>query len=199
MELLASGAPSLMPMRPKVIAVGNEGPFTSRSPGNYANVLSVGAMNQSDQVADFSSSQQFNRADGPLVPDLAAPGVGVLSCIPNGGYAEMDGSSMATPHIAGLAALLLGASPNATISQVEQAIFGSCKRPATMPQPRANRGVPNAVGAFELLTGTQLAAVVAIAPLPHRRPKRRLVAKTVRRPGMMPIAARRARRKRGPK
>ena len=52
-----------------VIAVGNEGPTTSRSPGNYTNVLSVGAMDGSDEVADFSGSQRFNRPDDPLVPD----------------------------------------------------------------------------------------------------------------------------------
>src|SRR5204863_1085458 len=99
-------------------AVGNEGPNTSRSPGNYANVLSIGAMDDRDRVADFSSSQRFQRDTNPLVPDLVGPGVGVLSCIPNNGYAEMDGSSMATPHIAGLAALLLQASPDATADQL---------------------------------------------------------------------------------
>ncbi|MCR5877666.1 S8 family serine peptidase [Phenylobacterium sp. J367] len=62
-----------------VIAVGNEGPNTSRSPGNYANVLSVGAMDSADHVAAFSGSQTFNRIDDPLVPDLVAPGVDVVS------------------------------------------------------------------------------------------------------------------------
>ena len=46
-----------------VIAVGNEFSNTSRSPGNYANVLSVGAIDKNDIVADFSSSQKFNRSD----------------------------------------------------------------------------------------------------------------------------------------
>jgi subtilisin family serine protease len=152
-----------------VIAVGNEGPDTSRSPGNYANVLSVGALDRGDIVADFSSSQKFNRAEDPLVPDLVAPGVGVLSCIPNGRYAEMDGSSMATPHMAGLAALLFQAKPNATIDEVERAILGSCQRPAGMIADRGNRGVPDAVRAFELLTGTQLPAAAAAAAAPRRQ------------------------------
>ena len=60
-----------------VIAVGNEGPATSRSPGNYVNVLSIGAADSSDRVADFSGSQTFNRPGDPLVPDLVAPGVDV--------------------------------------------------------------------------------------------------------------------------
>ncbi len=137
-----------------VIAVGNEFAGTSRSPGNYANVLSVGACNQQDQVADFSSSQQFAREDDPLVPDLVAPGVAVLSCAPGDNYYESDGTSMATPHIAGLAAVLLQARPDASALDLETAILGSCARAGTMPLERANRGIPDAAKALSLLTGT---------------------------------------------
>jgi subtilisin len=49
-----------------VIAIGNEGPDTSRSPGNYPNVLSVGACTEDDLVADFSSSQRMARQQDPL-------------------------------------------------------------------------------------------------------------------------------------
>jgi subtilisin len=178
-----------------VIAVGNEGAETSRSPGNYANVLSVGAMDNSEHVADFSGSQQFRRPDNPLVPDLVAPGVAVLSCIPKGKYAEMDGSSMATPHLAGLAALLLGAKPDATIAQLEQAIRGSCQRPANMPQPRANRGVPDAVKAFELLTGSTLPAGVSVRLPTRRRPEKVAARRARKRPVIRKIAAGRERRR----
>lgn len=144
-----------------VIAIGNEGPNTSRSPGNYANVLSVGAVDQNDVVADFSGSQTFNRSDDPLVPDLVAPGVGVISCGPTGGYVAMDGTSMATPHVAGLAALLLQAKPGATADELEAAIFASCSLPPNMFKERGNRGVPDAVAAFTKLTGNPLPAVAA--------------------------------------
>jgi subtilisin family serine protease len=127
-----------------VFAVGNEGPNTSRSPGNYAEALSVGAFDSSDAVADFSSSQTFVRKVDPIVPDLVGPGVQVFSCIPGNKYALFDGSSMATPHIAGLAALLLEAVPTATVDQLEAAIFASCSRPSKMNAARANRGVPDA-------------------------------------------------------
>jgi subtilisin family serine protease len=177
-----------------IIAVGNEGPGTSRSPGNYANVLSVGAMDEFDNIPDFSSSQQFNRPNSPLVPSLVAPGVKVLSCIPGSKFAEMDGTSMATPHVAGIAALLMGAKRDATIDQIEEAILGSCQRPATMPQSRANRGVPDAVAAFRLLTGTDLAAIAVISP---RGPRKTPARKRVRTPAPHRIAAGRRRRKRG--
>jgi subtilisin len=142
-----------------VIAVGNEGPRNSRSPGNYHNVLSVGAIDAGDRVADFSCSQNFDRPDDPLVPDIVGPGVAILSSVP-GGFAEMDGTSMATPHIAGLAALLLQAKPNATTNDLEQAILKACSRPPGMPANRANRGIPDAVVAFTQLTGQALPTAI---------------------------------------
>jgi subtilisin family serine protease len=134
-----------------VFAVGNEGPGVSRYPGNYAEALSVGASDSTGAVADFSGSQRFLRKSDPLVPDLVAPGVGVISCVPNNSYMEMDGTSMATPHIAGLAAVLMSARPNRTINEVEDAIFKSCSRTKKMTADRANRGLPDAVKALGFL------------------------------------------------
>jgi subtilisin len=161
-----------------VFAVGNEGVNTSRSPGNYANVLSVGAMDASDDVPDFSGSEQFNRPVNPLCPALVAPGVEILSCVPGGKYKIMDGSSMATPHIAGLAALLLQARPTATADDLERAIVGSCTLPAGMPQARGSHGVPDAVRAYELLKGSPLPVAAAAAVTRGRVAKRGVRGKT---------------------
>lgn len=134
-----------------VMAVGNEGPGTSRSPGNYAEALSVGAHDRRWSVAGFSSSQRFKRRREAIVPDLVGPGVDVISAKPRSGYQFMSGTSMATPHIAGLAALLMEAKPQATIDDVERAIFKSCDIRAGMIAERANRGAPDAVRALSLL------------------------------------------------
>ena len=141
-----------------IVAVGNEGPGTSRSPGNYPNVLSVGAVDSSSAVWDDSSSQRFNRPAAPLVPALVAPGVAILSAKPGGGYQMLDGSSMATPHVTALAALLMQAKSDATADQIEQAIYASCRLRSGMSPERANRGLPDAVEALAVLTGTRLAA-----------------------------------------
>jgi len=138
-----------------VFAVGNEGPGTSRSPGNYAQSLSIGAIDAKAKIASFSSSQKFVRTDDPIVPDIVAPGVNVISAKPGGGFQAMDGTSMATPHVAGLAALLLEAKPNATASEVESALFASSTL-GSISSVRGNRGFPDAVRAFTVLTGITL-------------------------------------------
>lgn len=136
-----------------VMAVGNEGAGTSRSPGNYSEVLSVGAVDEAGHVVDFSSSQRFKRRKDAIVPDLVAPGAGIIAARPGGGFQLMDGTSMATPHVAGLAALLFESKPDASAAVVENAIFGSCDRPPGMAPERGNRGMPNGPRAVELLGG----------------------------------------------
>jgi subtilisin len=134
-----------------VFAVGNEGPGTSRYPGNYAETLSVGAIDSAGAVADFSSSQRFKRKKDPIVPDLVGPGVDIVSCVPGGKYMQMSGTSMATPHIAGLVALLMEAKPEKTIHEIEGALFKSCSlKPGMLPN-RANRGFPDGLIALSLL------------------------------------------------
>src|SRR5207249_186324 len=112
---------------------------------------SVGAIDADDRVPDFSSSQTFDRTDNPVMPDLVAPGAAIISAMPDGGFQEKDGSSMATPHISGLAALLMQAAPAATIDQIEAAIFDSCTVLPDELADRQNRGVPDAVKALQLL------------------------------------------------
>jgi subtilisin len=134
-----------------VFAVGNDEAGTSRYPGNYAEALSVGAADSAGRVADFSSSQRFKRKVDSIVPDLVGPGVDVISCVPGGKYKRMSGTSMATPHIAGLVALLMEAKPDKSIDEIEKAIFASCQLLPDMLVSRANRGYPNALRALKSL------------------------------------------------
>jgi subtilisin len=76
-----------------VFAIGNEGIGTSRSPGNYPEALSVGAIDFDNRIAGFSSSIRFNRPEEPEQPNVVAPGVDVFSARPGGGGQFMSGTS----------------------------------------------------------------------------------------------------------
>ncbi|NNK48640.1 MAG: S8 family serine peptidase, partial [Gemmatimonadetes bacterium] len=92
-----------------IAAAGNSSSNNDASPhypSNYDldNVVSVAATDHNDNLAGFSSY-------GATTVDLAAPGVDILSTIPGGGYGLSSGTSMATPHVAGVAALTFGRFP----------------------------------------------------------------------------------------
>jgi subtilisin family serine protease len=137
-----------------VFAIGNEGVGTSRSPGNYPETLSVGAVDRARRVAAFSGSVRFQRDRDPIQPDVVAPGVGIISARPGGGYQSMDGTSMATPHVAGVAALLWQARPSATVDQIELAIRQTCTKPVGQDPQRYGDGLVNPLAALAALTGT---------------------------------------------
>jgi subtilisin len=134
-----------------IIAIGNEGRGFSRSPGNYPEALSIGAIDSNDRIASFSSSIRFNRDVEPDQPDCVAPGVNVISAKPGGGVQAMSGTSMATPHVGGVAALLFESRPTATPDQVEKAILTTCKPLASETKERYGHGLIDPVAAIAAL------------------------------------------------
>jgi subtilisin family serine protease len=102
-------------------AAGNEGPGVSTmgTPGGYPHSFAAGATDSNDKIAYFSSRGPITWADVTYTkPDVSAPGVNVISAKPGGGYQSMSGTSMACPHVSGVAALLYAANPDYSIEQV---------------------------------------------------------------------------------
>ncbi len=92
-------------------ASGNESANTISFPAGYEGAVAVGATDQNDQLADFSNIGQGM--------ELVAPGVGILSTVP-GDYESLDGTSMATPCVAGVAALLKSAEPTLSAADIRE-------------------------------------------------------------------------------
>ncbi|GAB6087760.1 S8 family peptidase [Alkaliphilus crotonatoxidans] len=100
-----------------IAAAGNSGNASGTGnsvgyPARYASVMAVASTN-SNNVRGSSSST------GPAV-EISAPGVSILSTVPGNGYATYTGTSMASPHVAGVAALVKGARPNLSNTQIRQ-------------------------------------------------------------------------------
>lgn len=146
-----------------VIAAGNMGtPGSIGGPGAADAALTVGAVDSSDDVAWFSS-QGPRVGDGGLKPEITAPGVDVLAARSQyapegeGSYQTLSGTSMATPHVAGAAALLAAARPGLTGSQLKDLLVSSSKQTPQYDAFQAGSGrvdVPSALGAEVFASAT---------------------------------------------
>ncbi|MCI3269902.1 S8 family serine peptidase [Streptomyces cylindrosporus] len=144
-----------------VVAAGNTGaPSSIGSPGAADSALTVGAVDASDQAAYFTSAGP-RYGDNALKPDISAPGVDILAARSqltdgSGYYTSMSGTSMATPHVAGVAALLAQEHPDWTGAQLKDALMSSSRQlDASAYQLGAGRvSVPDAVGASVTATGS---------------------------------------------
>ena len=146
-----------------VFAAGNGGPAPStiESPADYPEALAVGATDQTGTIAPFSARGPVVWSDpdgtGPAAgtllakPDLVAPGVGITSTAPGGGYQTMSGTSMAAPLVAGAAALVRQAAPTLSAAAVMNLLRQSAAgRGSAGPDPAYGAGlldVPAALAA----------------------------------------------------
>jgi subtilisin family serine protease len=120
------------------IAAGNSGPESVGSPGSADAALTVGAVDDKDKLADFSSTGP-RTGDGAIKPDVTAPGVDITAAAAKGslidqevgekppGYLTISGTSMATPHVAGAAAILKQQHPDWDYAELKGALTGSAK------------------------------------------------------------------------
>lgn len=110
-----------------VASIGNSGDGSTGSPGNIPSVTSVGAYDKNRQPASFSSGNKIDWEIEPyhesvIKPDVSAPGVSIYSTFPKGKYAIASGTSMATPHVAGVCALLMSTDKSYSAIDLRMAI-----------------------------------------------------------------------------
>ena len=113
-------------------------------PSNYnvENIISVAAIDHNDQLATFSNF-------GATTVDIAAPGVNILSTTPGNTYSFFDGTSMATPHVTGVAALLLDFFPNLTVTELKSRILDGAVPIPTLSGKVATGGRLNALNVLD--------------------------------------------------
>jgi len=134
-----------------VAAAGNDGADNDTAgtfPCNYelVNVVCVGASDRNDALTSFS-----NR--GKRTVDLAAPGVDIASTYLDGKYVYMDGTSMAAPHVTGVAALALARAPGLTVPQLRDVLLSSVDPIPALGSVTVTGGRANAARAVQAAAG----------------------------------------------
>ncbi|MBM7622844.1 S8 family peptidase [Sporohalobacter salinus] len=126
-----------------VAAAGNDSTATVDFPAHYSEVISVGAINEDKKIADFS-----NYGTGL---DVVAPGVNVESTWKDGQFNKLNGTSMATPHVTGIAALILGKFNNLTPSKIKRAIKRGATPLQSIDPAKQGAGLIDAAQTIKLL------------------------------------------------
>ena len=137
-----------------VVAAGNDGADADTDGDAFpcalpqANLICVGASDNRDQVAGFSNY-------GDTAVDLFAPGVRIYSTLKDGSYGFKDGTSMASPHVAGVAALALSARPGASTAFLRYALLHSVDTKPGWDTWSVTGGRLNASGAVTTIEGPE--------------------------------------------
>lgn len=181
-----------------VLAAGNDGSADGSvdSPSTADAALSVGAVDKQDVMADFSS--RGPREDGAIKPEITAPGVDIVAAraVHAGsdylevepGYTSLSGTSMATPHVSGAAALLAGQHPDWRAAELKAALMASATATAganVNAQGAGRVDVGRAVHQAVLATPTALPLGTQDAPADDDVPVVRAV--TYRNEGKEPV------------
>ena len=153
-----------------VFAAGNSGPGpgTVGNPGNLEAVITVGAIDHYDQtpppMASFSS--RGPAFDGRIEPDISAPGVSILGAWKGASTRVISGTSMATPQIAGMIALLVELDPTLTDGQIREKLLNtSIDLLAPGKDNDSGWGYPDALAADSFIPGTPMKYLPSNSPI----------------------------------
>jgi serine protease len=133
-----------------VAASGNDGDKFVRSPAAANHVIGVGWIDESLRLSSFSNTSEIKRY-GPGVVDLVAPGENLLSTFPGGDYGSLSGTSMSTPMVSGIAALILSREPQLSRDELAQRLASATYFDESyMNEAQYGKGVLRADVAFGL-------------------------------------------------
>ena len=145
-----------------IAAAGNESTASASYPSYYSktydNVLSIASTDSNDALSSFS-----NYGDGV---NIAAPGGNILSTVPNNGYQSYSGTSMATPHVAGLATLIWSKNPNLSYTEVKDAILSTGDTLAALSGKVSTGSRINAKNALDKVSAAPTPVPTTPAPTP---------------------------------
>ncbi|WP_188188191.1 S8 family peptidase [Nonomuraea sp. SYSU D8015] len=132
-----------------VVAAGNDGcDRCVGTPGDAPEALTVGAVDRDERLAGFSSRGPI-AADESVKPDVTAPGVEITAARTGGGHVAMSGTSMATPHVAGAAALLRQARPGLTGGELKALLMATAEPGRDIPVDAQGAGRVNVAAALK--------------------------------------------------
>ena len=147
-----------------VMAAGNDGNkewHYLSTPADADSILTVGAVDITGEIAEFSSYGPT--ANGRIKPEVCAVGKQTSLINPSNGYVMTgNGTSFACPLVAGMAACLWSALPNATNMEIRERIIRSADR-YTQPHEQYGYGIPNAWQAYTMLIGTDLQPITSVS------------------------------------
>lgn len=147
-----------------VMAAGNDGNkewHYLSTPADADSILTVGAVDITGEIAEFSSYGPT--ANGRIKPEVCAVGKQTSLINPSNGYVMTgNGTSFACPLVAGMAACLWSALPNATNMEIRERIIRSADR-YTQPHEQYGYGIPNAWQAYTMLIGTDLQPIISVS------------------------------------
>jgi len=166
-----------------IAAAGNEGANNDSNPSypaSYANanVISVAALDRADALASFSNF-------GATSVDLGAPGVSIYSSVStsDSAYDTYNGTSMATPHVAGVAALVLAKYPSISVTDFRNRIINNTRPVASLNGRVATGGAVSANRALGASTGGGMSVNVSTRPSPLRTSQQGAILATVTKSG----------------
>ncbi|KOX28744.1 hypothetical protein ADK67_11235 [Saccharothrix sp. NRRL B-16348] len=161
-----------------VVSAGNSGPSdqTIGSPAAAELALTVGAVDRSDQLAEFSSRGP-RWGDDAIKPDITAPGVDIVAARAKEGsvgtpvgdaHVALSGTSMSSPHVAGAAAIVAAQHPDWTAAQIKGALMASAKPNADLTVHEQGAGrVDVAAAVTQTLAAEPASLSLGVAQWPH--------------------------------